>query len=357
MTPKMLSSLVIKVFFLSLLLTLFSPEAWTRYRPTYAAFAIDAASGKVLYYNNADTFTHPASLTKMMTLYLLFDALDRRQVTKKTRIRISRRATRQKPSKLGLGVKQTISVQDAIMALITKSANDVAVAVAEALGGTEPNFARLMTKKARSLGMPHTTFKNASGLHRRHQLTTARDMATLSRKLFLKHPKYFHLFKTRTFHYKGRKYGNHNKLLGKVPGVDGIKTGYVYASGFNLAVSVVRGGKRIIVIVMGGRTRKGRDKEMIRLINATFKKHQWLVPFPRKKPTATLRLAQEEDFDAEERHEDSPFPRKLPSFKFALLEHENDRMQPVTIFPPPLPMVKLAQLGHHAPSSPQEGQN
>lgn len=241
-------------------------ESWAR---ESASIAMCAKTGEVIQEQNADAITHPASLTKMMTLYLTFKAIKEKRLTALKRIPVSERAAKQAPSKLGLKAGTTITVRQAILSLITKSANDAAVVLAEALGGSEPRFARLMTTQARKLGMTKTTFKNASGLPNAQQVTTARDMATLSRSLYKHFPDFYHLFKTQKFAYKGIAHGNHNKLLGKVNGVDGIKTGFINASGFNLAASMMRGNSRIIAVVMGGETAKSRDQKMIKLLETT----------------------------------------------------------------------------------------
>ena len=232
----------------------------------YAGLVIDAKTGKTLYSNNADSYRFPASLTKMMTLYIMFEELEAGRANSRTKIKFSKKAWGQAPSKLGLKPGETISFHDAIMALITKSANDVATATAEHISGSEVKFAHKMTKTARRIGMKKTTFKNASGLPNPAQKTTARDMALLGRALQDRFPVQYKLFKTRSFKYRGRKYGNHNKLLGRVRGVDGIKTGYIRASGFNLVTSVKDKGKYIVAVVLGGRTGKSRDRQMEKLI-------------------------------------------------------------------------------------------
>ena len=231
-----------------------------------AAIVVDAKTGKVLYSSNADTKTYPASLTKMMTLYLLFEALDSGKVSLSSRITVSQHAAAQPPSKLGLKPGQTISVQDAILALVTRSANDIAAAIGEYLGGSESSFAVQMTARARSLGMKNTTFRNASGLPDSGQMTTARDMSILGRALQDRFPTYFRYFKTSTFSYNGAKIGNHNRLLGKVSGVDGIKTGYIRAAGFNLVTSVNLPDRRLVAVVLGGSTASSRDQRMAGLI-------------------------------------------------------------------------------------------
>ncbi len=232
----------------------------------YAGFVIDAKSGKVLYSRHADARRYPASLTKMMTLYLVFEDLKRGKISLKSRVKMSRHAASQPPSKLGIKIGRTFSVRQGIYALVTKSANDVATALGEKLSGSEKAFARRMTIKARQLGMHRTTFKNANGLPNRQQVTTARDMSKLGLALKEHFPKKFNYFKTKSFKYGRKRYRNHNRLLGRIKGVDGIKTGYTRASGFNLVSSVSRGNRRIIAVVLGGRTGKARNAQMARLI-------------------------------------------------------------------------------------------
>ena len=237
----------------------------------YASFVINENTKRIYHNTNADTRNYPASLTKIMTLYMIFDALKSKKVSMNTKFKVSKRATRQPPSKLNLAAGSKITVKNTILALITKSANDVATVVAENLGKSERNFAKLMTKKAKKLGMNRTIFKNASGLPNRGQLSTARDMATLGMAIRKNHPDLFKLFKTKSFVYKGIKYTNHNNLLGSYSGTDGIKTGYTNASGFNLVASVERNGQRIIGVVFGGKKARSRDKHMIKLLNKYFK--------------------------------------------------------------------------------------
>ena len=238
----------------------------------YAALVMDAETGTILFSRNADARRYPASLTKIMTLYMLFEALANGSMKPGQRITISKRAAGQPPSKLGLKRGQTIKVEDAIRALVTKSANDVATAIGEALGGTEYRFALKMTDKARALGMRKTTFRNASGLHHRRQVTTARDMATLAVAIRRDFPQYYHYFSTRRFTWKGRTYPNHNKLLGRYRGADGIKTGYIRASGFNLVASVERNGRRLIGVVFGGKKGVIRDRQMRKILDRGFKR-------------------------------------------------------------------------------------
>jgi D-alanyl-D-alanine carboxypeptidase len=235
-----------------------------------AALVIDGATGKVLYARNEDAARHPASLTKMMTAYLLFEALKANKLTLQTPLAVSANAQRQKPTKLNLRKGQTIPVDDAIRALVIRSANDVAVVVAEALGGTEGNFALQMTAKARQLGMKDTNFHNASGLPDPLQITTATDMAILARRLAYDFPQYYFYFALPGFTYRGTWYATHDNLIGRYDGADGIKTGYTNASGFNLVSSVVRGQNHLVAVVLGGRTAIRRDLEMIRLLDQSF---------------------------------------------------------------------------------------
>ncbi|WP_120497032.1 D-alanyl-D-alanine carboxypeptidase [Kiloniella sp. EL199] len=254
----------------TMLLTLFVLMAPAQAK--YASLVIDAHTGEVLYSRNADTRNYPASLTKMMTLYMAFDALEKGKLTMKQKLPVSKRAAGMAPSKLGLRYKSTISTKDVVMALVTKSANDAAVVMAEAIGGKETTFAKMMTKKAHSLGMTRTTFRNASGLPNRGQLSTARDMSKLAIALKRDFPQYYHLFSTQSYKYKNRSYRNHNKLLASYQGTDGIKTGYTRASGFNLVASVVRNNRRLIGVVFGGKTGRSRDRHMKEILDKSFKR-------------------------------------------------------------------------------------
>jgi D-alanyl-D-alanine carboxypeptidase len=236
----------------------------------YAAIVINAANGRVLYENNADVRNYPASLTKMMTLYLLFDALESKKVSMGSQMKVSAHAAGQAPSKLGLRAGSSISVENAIKALVTKSANDVAVVIAEFLGGSESKFATLMTNRARALGMSRTTFRNASGLPDNGQMSTARDMATLSLALQNNHREYYHFFSLRSFSLNGQVYGTHNRVLLNYAGADGLKTGYIRASGFNLAASAKRDGVRLVGVVFGGKTSRWRDDHMMSLLDRGF---------------------------------------------------------------------------------------
>lgn len=264
----------------------------------YGSIIIDADSGAVISERYADKSLHPASLTKAMTLMMLFDAIDQGKIGLRDRIIISRHAASMVPSKLDLPVGSSIKVKDAIYALVTKSANDVAAAIAEHVGGTESNFAKMMTKKAHEIGMKKTTFKNASGLHDSKQVTTPRDMAIMARHLIFNYPRHYKYFSTQYFTYNGKTYRNHNRLMESYKGMDGLKTGYINASGFNLVASAVRGEHRLIGVVFGGRTSKTRNSHMENLLDAGFEKVGSLkvmafnnVPIPSRKPTILRALA------------------------------------------------------------------
>jgi D-alanyl-D-alanine carboxypeptidase len=242
-------------------------KAAAPYAPPYSELVVDARTGKTLYAVNPDAPRHPASITKVMTLYLLFEELESGRLTLGSQIKISPWAAKQAPSKLGLSPGDTISVEDAIKAVVTKSANDIAVAIAEQIGGSEANFADLMTRKAHALGMAHTNYANASGLPNPRQITTARDLVTLGKTLQQRFPKYFAYFSLRSFDYDGSTIANHNKLLGRVDGVDGIKTGYTQTSGFNLLTSVHSDDKALLAVILGGRSGPSRDRRMAELID------------------------------------------------------------------------------------------
>ena len=230
--------------------------------PPFAAVVVDENNGRTLYSVNENELRHPASITKVMTLYLLFEKLESGELTLQSRLDVSQHAANQEPSKLGLSPGDTISVDDAIKAIVTRSANDVAVVIAENLGGTESGFAQQMTRKAHELGMTRTNYADASGLPNPMQLTTAHDLAILARAVQERFPTYFKYFSTHEFEYAGQTIGSHNRLIGRVDGVDGIKTGYTNASGFNLMTSMHKNGRSIVAIVLGGRTAAGRDRIM-----------------------------------------------------------------------------------------------
>jgi D-alanyl-D-alanine carboxypeptidase len=232
----------------------------------FSAMVVDANTGREIWGVNENALRHPASITKVMTLYLLFEQLEKGTMTLETRIPVSEHAANQEPSKLGVPAGETISVEEAIKAIVTRSANDMAVAVAEAVGHDESSFSAMMTHTAHQIGMSRTLYRNASGLPNDEQLTTAHDLTLLARSLQERFPKYYHYFSLHEFTYDGEVIGNHDHLLGRVDGVDGIKTGYTRASGFNLLTSVHRDGRALVAVVMGGRSAPARDRLMARII-------------------------------------------------------------------------------------------
>lgn len=261
-------------------------------RPIPASFVMDAHTGEVLHASNAERRVIPASLTKMMTIYMLFESLREGRSTLDTPLYVSAHAAAQIPCKLFLKRGTHVSVRRALLGMIVKSANDASVAVAEHLGGSESKFAQMMTHKAHQLGMTQTLFYNCSGVPNKRQITTARDMAILAQALIRDFPEYYHYFSTPTIDIKGRAYKNHNKLLGRVQGVDGIKTGYTNASGFNLTTSAVYNNRRIIAVVMGGTSGRARDAKMHNLIQLAFNRRESQIAPQFKKRADVLILAQ-----------------------------------------------------------------
>jgi D-alanyl-D-alanine carboxypeptidase len=247
-------------------------EARESYSPAFSSIIVDGNSGTTLSSNSPDASRHPASLTKIMTLYLLFERLDAGKMKLDTEMQVSEHASDQAPTKLGLRPGQTIRVEDAIKGLVTRSANDAAVVIAEAIAGDEDDFATLMTRKARALGMTKTVYRNASGLPDDDQVTTARDQSTLGRAIQDRFPRYYRYFSTMAFTFRGHSISNHNHLLGSVEGVDGIKTGYTRASGFNLVTSMRRGNRHLVGVVMGGRSGSSRDAIMRNLLAENLEK-------------------------------------------------------------------------------------
>ena len=278
-----------------LLLGVVAPPAHANNK--YAAVVMDYDTGEIIHSRRADVSLFPASLTKMMTLMMLFDAIERGELAMDSKLPVSRRAADMPASKLGLRAGSTITVSQAIEAMAVRSANDVATVIAEALGGSESNFGELMTKRARTLGMRNTTFRNASGLPNSQQKSTARDMALLSQRLIRHYQKYYHYFAQQSFTFAGRTYRSHNRLVRSYRGMDGLKTGYTRASGFNLASSAVRDGRRVIVIVFGGRSAQTRDAEVVRLMDLGFQRlrERFGVPLialrPQPKPGTGLPAA------------------------------------------------------------------
>jgi D-alanyl-D-alanine carboxypeptidase len=271
--------------------------ARSSYSPPYASIVVDANTGEVLQATQADGPRHPASLTKIMTLYLLFEQLEAGRLNLNTALPVSAHASVQAPTKLGLKPGQTIPVETAIKALVTRSANDAAVVIAEALGGSESDFAGMMTQKARALGMSRTVYVNASGLPDDDQVTTARDQATLGRAIQERFPRYYRYFSLESFEYRGHTIRNHNHLLGKIDGVDGIKTGYTRDSGFNLVTSMWRGRRHVVAVVLGGRSAGSRDAQMRELLadNILLASTTRGAPTLAKAPAEVARVADERD--------------------------------------------------------------
>ena len=233
----------------------------------YAGIVVDAKTGKTLYSHGADSKRYPASVAKVMTLYIVFEELSAGRLKLNSKLKVSKYASQAVPSKLYLKPGTSITVSDAIQALVTKSANDVARVIAENISGSVPKFADRMTKTARALGMSRTTYKNPSGLPNSAQVTTVRDQARLGMAVFQHFPQYYKYFKTRSFRYRGKTYGNHNRLLGSVRGVDGMKTGYINAAGFNLLTSARHGNRHIVVAAFGFNTGASRNAKVTQLVN------------------------------------------------------------------------------------------
>jgi D-alanyl-D-alanine carboxypeptidase len=249
-----------------------SDAAKRRSNNRFAALTVDARTGTVLFAENPDAQRYPASLTKMMTLYIVFQELKAGRIKLSSPLTVSARAARMPPSKLGLKPGTSITVEHAIKALVVKSANDVAAVVGENLGGSENNFAERMTRQARDLGMSRTVYRNASGLPNPGQVTTARDQATLGLRLMRDFPQYYPYFRLQGFNYKGRTIRTHNRLVGRFPGTDGMKTGYINASGYNLVTSTRRGDRRLVGVVLGGSTASRRNAYMMAMMNKHFGK-------------------------------------------------------------------------------------
>lgn len=262
--PQILNPRRLAVFLVTALALVTAAPASANER--YAAYVMDAKTGQVLFARNANARRYPASLTKMMTIYLMFEALESGRIKTSSQIPISAKAAAEPPTKLGLKAGSSISVDHAIKALVTRSANDISTAVGEFLGGSEQSFARMMTAKAKQLGMDSTQFRNAHGLPNTQQYTTARDMAILGVALREHFPRYYSYFDTRSFKFGKNTITTHNRLLGRVKGVDGIKTGYTRASGFNLVSSVQDNGRSVVAVVLGGQSGRSRDDHMAALI-------------------------------------------------------------------------------------------
>jgi D-alanyl-D-alanine carboxypeptidase len=273
----------------------FATQAKSAYSPPQAAMVVDGYSGEILYSSNADESRYPASITKVMTIYLLFEQIRDGRMTFKTPLKVSAEAASRPPSKLGLKPGSTISVSDAVHALVTKSANDVAAVIAENIGGSEPAFARMMTQKARAIGMTKTTFRNASGLPDAEQITTARDLVTLGRRMRTDFPKLSEVFSTKQFSYGKRKFRNHNRLLFSYDGMEGMKTGFIRASGFNLLATCRRDDKYLIAVVLGGRSGKARNARMRTLLDRSWPKAVALNSYKKSQPISIAGIVEASD--------------------------------------------------------------
>ncbi len=313
----------------------------------YAAIVIEADTGRIFYENNADKPLHPASLTKIMTLLMAFEALDQKRIGLNDNIVMSRHAASMAPSKIGIKPGGTIRVKDAIGVIVTKSANDISAALAEHLGGSEAQFAQSMTQRARTIGMRQTTFVNASGLHDIRQKSSARDMATLARYIITHYPAYYRYFSLQSYNYGGRTYQNHNHLMETYKGMDGMKTGYVVASGFNLVASAVRDHHRLIGVVFGGQTTKSRNTQMAKLLDQGFKEARTLPAAPQIAQATPRPVPSAKSPDTKAQFDSPPSPRiKAPSAKPLLLsENEN---------PVPAPARKPKHLKMPEPAFPRE---
>jgi D-alanyl-D-alanine carboxypeptidase len=281
-------SIFVAVTMLALTIALAPPAFAQIGSARYSSIVVDARTGNLLSSVNPDELRHPASLTKMMTLYMLFEALRDRRVSLDQLVPISAHAASMSPTKLGLVPGSRLTVQEAILGLVTKSANDAAAALGELMGGSEDRFAQMMTLRARALGMSHTTFRNASGLPDPDQWTTARDLAVLARRLIADFPVYYGYFSTPSFTYHRQVIYNHDHLLESYPGADGLKTGYTGASGYNLVTSATRGGIRLIGVVLGAKSGGERDLHMAALLDQAFE--QMDVPISRREVRAAHQL-------------------------------------------------------------------
>lgn len=299
--------------------------------PRYSSIVIDVNTGHVLHAEDADGRRYPASLTKMMTLFMIFEAIDQRRIGFDTVWRASAEAAAQDPTKLGLVPGQSITVREVVLGLITKSANDAAVVAAESLAGTEERFAQRMTERARRLGMSRTTFTNASGLPDPEQVTTASDMAKLARGLIRTFPHHYHLFSTTHFSFAGVTHQSHNRFMNWYDGADGLKTGYIRASGFNLAASVNRDGRRLVGVVMGGQSPGWRDDRMGEIMDASFA----------RKPLRSLPEIRQASVPA-----DQPTPMEMR--RAVAMQSEPERTETAAptlvataapLVPPPVPMA------------------
>lgn len=310
------------------------------YSPPYASIVVDVKSGKTLQAINADASRHPASVTKVMTLYMLFEQMERGRFTLDSELRMTSRCAAMAPSKIGLRPGETIAVEDAIKAVVTKSANDVACAIGENIAGSEDAFADQMTRKAHSIGMTRSNFENASGLPNPNQITTARDLATLGRVIQDRFPRYYGFFQTRVFNYDGASYRNHNRLLGRVEGVDGIKTGYTRASGFNLLTSAKSEGRHIITVVLGGKSGRIRDAQVATLVGQHLPRaYAGARIAPR---TVEVASADDDENSGGVVRNARSAPAAAQPVAFAALPPPRPRTAVVSELPPPRPTVAMA---------------
>jgi D-alanyl-D-alanine carboxypeptidase len=358
------AALMVALTVATLIATMTDADARRRrggYAPPYASIVVDVNSGRVLQATNADAARFPASVTKVMTLYMLFEQLERGKFTLESELPVSAFAARQAPSKIGFDPGETIAVEDAIKALVTKSANDVAVVVAEAIGGDQETFAEMMTRKARAIGMKNTTFKNASGLPNPEQVTTARDLTILGKAVHDRFPRYWRYFQTRNFEYAGRNYRNHNRLLGRVDGVDGIKTGFTRASGFNLLTSAKTGNRHLIAVVLGGRSGRIRDAQMASLVDehlprayAGARQTPVFAEGRSDEPVVTAQVPDSRTVRAEVR----PAPQRVAETpKVEPVKAEPPKAEPVRVAetrpaPPAAPVAAAAAIPNRVPSTP-----
>ncbi len=318
---------------------------------SYADIVIDAETGRILHATNPDSLRHPASLTKMMTLYLTFQALENGRLQLNQYLHVSSNAAEQSPSKLGLRPGQNIRVEDAILGLVTESANDAAVVLAEGLGGSEEAFGEIMTRQARTLGMTHSHFNNPSGLPDPEQITTARDMAVLGHALIYHFPQFYPYFSHDSFTYAGIFHHNHNHLMDRYDGMDGIKTGYIRASGFNLVASAKRDGKRLIGVVFGGHSAVTRDNQMAVLLDQCFAEIQndnypsrttIAAPLPPSKPAMVVAQGDGNDTaDNDDDNSDVQLPAK-----------RSNSAKKIVVAPPAPAPVKMAAAGTLKPLLP-----
>jgi D-alanyl-D-alanine carboxypeptidase len=321
--------------------------------PNFSAIVIDANSGRTLYGVNEDAPRHPASITKVMTLYLLFEQLEKGRMSLDTSLQVSAHAAGQSPTKLGVPAGSTVSVDTAIKAIVTRSANDMAVTVAENLAGDEITFARLMTEKAHSLGMNHTFYHNASGLPDMRQITTARDLTILGRAIHDRFPHYYKFFSTPSFVYRGQVITSHNHLMARMSGMDGIKTGYTNASGFNLLSSIQRGGRHVVAVVMGGKSAAGRDNIMEGLLESHFEE---AAATPATHVAQGSNVEQATETPHEAAPEPQPVERDLPRGRVEVAQADDDSEDgaPVERQPPHGPSLIAPEMAVPMPDRPVE---